>query len=78
MSGAAGTPLVEFEGVTVAYRRGRRWSRAVRGVDLRLGAGVTYGLVGESGSGKSTLALALLQVLPPSGRVIEGTIRYRG
>jgi len=78
VSGAAGTPLVEFEGVTVAYRRGRRWSRAVRGVDLRLGAGVTYGLVGESGSGKSTLALALLQVLPPSGRVIEGTIRYRG
>ena len=78
MNAAADTPLVEFDGVTVAYRRGRHWSRAVRGVDLRIRAGVTYGLVGESGSGKSTLALALLQVLPPNGRVIEGTIRYRG
>ncbi len=78
MSSDGGPPLVEFVDVSVAYRRGRRWSRAVRGVDLRLGAGVTYGLVGESGSGKSTLALALLQVLPPNGRVVEGTIRYRG
>ncbi len=78
MSGEGAGPLVEFEGVTVAYRRGRRWTPAVRGVDLRIDAGVTYGLVGESGSGKSTLALALLQVLPPNGRVIEGTIRYRG
>ncbi len=78
MSAAVDTPLVEFDGVTVAYRRGRHWSRAVRGVDLRIRAGMTYGLVGESGSGKSTLALALLQVLPPNGRVVEGTIRYRG
>lgn len=78
MSSGAAPPLVEFDGVTVAYRRGRRWSEAVRRVDLRLGQGVTYGLVGESGSGKSTLALALLQVLPPNGRVVEGSIRYRG
>ena len=78
MSAPGEPPLVEFVDVSIAYRRGRRWSRAVRGVDLRLGAGVTYGLVGESGSGKSTLALALLQVLPPNGRVVEGTIRYRG
>jgi len=73
-----GAPLVAFENVSVAYRQGRRWSRAVRGVDLGIGAGVTYGLVGESGSGKSTLAQALLRVLPPSGRVVEGTIRFRG
>jgi peptide/nickel transport system ATP-binding protein len=78
VSDTSGAPLVEFDRVTVGYRRGRRWSHAVRGVDLRLDPGVTYGLVGESGSGKSTLALALLQVLPPAGRVIEGSIRYRG
>ena len=76
MSG--GVPLLAFESVSVAYRRGRRWSRAVRGFDLRIGAGVTYGLVGESGSGKSTLALALLQVLPPNGRVVDGRILFRG
>jgi len=79
VSGPGGAPpLVAFDGVTVAYRSGRHWSPAVRGVDLRISAGVTYGLVGESGSGKSTLALALLQMLPPNGRVIEGSIRFRG
>jgi peptide/nickel transport system ATP-binding protein len=75
---ATDAPLVAFEAVSVAYRRGAGWSKAVRGVDLRLGAGVTYGLVGESGSGKSTLALALLQVLPANGAVVEGRIRFRG
>ncbi len=71
-------PVVELRGVGVAYRRGRRWVDAVRGVDLRLHAGETYGLVGESGSGKSTLAHALLQVLPPNGRVSAGSIRIAG
>ncbi|WP_338702372.1 ABC transporter ATP-binding protein [Streptomyces sp. Q6] len=49
--------------------------RAVRGVSFRLAAGDTLGIVGESGSGKSTTALALMRMLPGTGRVTGGSVR---
>ncbi len=69
---------MRLEGVSVGYRRGRGWVRAVRDVDLTLERGVTYGLVGESGSGKTTLAHAVLQSLPAHGRLLGGRILFRG
>jgi peptide/nickel transport system permease protein len=37
------------------------------------------GIVGESGSGKSVTALSLLGLVPtPPGRIVAGSIRYRG
>ena len=47
---------------------------AVRGVDLALRRGETFGIVGESGSGKSTLARLLLRLIEPTG----GSVRFRG
>jgi len=51
---------------------------AVRGVELQVRSGVRMGIVGESGSGKSMTALAVLRVLPPRARVIEGEILFKG
>lgn len=48
---------------------------AVDGVDLSLGAGETFALVGESGSGKSLTALAMMRLLPSSGRILGGEVR---
>jgi peptide/nickel transport system permease protein len=52
--------------------------RAVNDVSFDLLRGETIGLVGESGSGKTTTALAMLRLLPPGGRVVEGQVLFDG
>ena len=45
----------------------------VDGVSFSLDRGETLALVGESGCGKSLTSLALLQLVPPPGRVEAGS-----
>ena len=53
--------------------------RAVDGVSYDLRAGETLAVVGESGSGKSVTALSILRlVADPPGRIVSGSIRFRG
>jgi oligopeptide/dipeptide ABC transporter ATP-binding protein len=53
--------------------------RAVDGVSLAIEPGRTLAVVGESGSGKSVTALSLLRlVASPPGRIVGGSIRFRG
>jgi oligopeptide/dipeptide ABC transporter ATP-binding protein len=51
--------------------------KAVRGIDLDVGAGEMLGVVGESGSGKSVTFLGMMGLLPKSARV-EGSARVGG
>lgn len=76
MSGAA--PLLEVDHLTVAYRQGGGWSRAVDDVSFALGPGEVFGLVGESGCGKSTISLQLLGYRHLSMRVEHGEVRFKG
>ncbi|MFI5012414.1 MAG: dipeptide ABC transporter ATP-binding protein [Hyphomicrobiales bacterium] len=71
-------PVLELEGVSVAYRTHSGEVPAVVGVSLELREGESLGLVGESGCGKSTIAFAVLRHLAGRGRVTGGAIRFRG
>ncbi len=63
--------LVEFDGVSFAYRPGRP---AVREISLRAEPGQTVAIVGPTGCGKTTLANLLLRFHDP----IAGEIRLDG
>jgi peptide/nickel transport system ATP-binding protein len=76
MSG--GEPLLRIEGLRVEYRTGTGVTVAVDGVDLDVERGTITAVVGESGSGKSTTAHAVIGLLPGTGRVVGGSIRFDG
>ncbi len=68
-------PVLEIEGLRVAYGDG---ADVLRGVDLTIAPGETYGLVGESGCGKSTVAYAVQRYLGGGGRITGGRIAVDG
>ncbi|MBZ0273720.1 ATP-binding cassette domain-containing protein [bacterium] len=55
-----------IKNLRVSYERRGQIVRAVRGVDLGVARGETFGLIGESGSGKSSIAKALMGLAPAS------------
>ena len=70
--------LLEVQDLSVSYKTLAGEMRAVQGVSFELGEQETLGIVGESGCGKSTLGLALLNLMPPQGRVTHGKILLDG
>jgi len=70
--------LLRIENLKVYYYTRDGIVRAVDEVYFSMKKGETIGLVGESGSGKSTLGLAILKLVPPPGRIIDGKIFFDG
>lgn len=53
-------------------------ARVLRRVSFSVAPGEIVAVLGESGSGKTTTALALMQLLPPTARVVSGSIVLHG
>lgn len=70
-------PLLRLDGLTVDFDIGKRYVRALHGVDLTVRRGETLGVVGESGCGKSITWLAALALLGASTQ-ISGSVRFDG
>ena len=52
--------------------------RAVDGVSFEVRPRETLAVVGESGSGKSVTALSILRLIPSPGRIVSGSLIYKG
>jgi len=72
-------PLLEVRDLQTHFFTDDGVVRAVDGVSFEVSAGETLAVVGESGSGKSVTSLSLLRLVPnPPGRIVGGSIRFRG
>lgn len=77
-SAPAGTPLLEIDGLAVAYPTAEGWVTVVSDVSVTVGRGEVHALIGESGSGKTQTAWATLGLLPESGRIVAGSVSFEG
>jgi peptide/nickel transport system ATP-binding protein len=68
--------VLTVDHLSVRYMVPRGGFDAVDHVSLTLNEGELFGLVGESGCGKSTLAYALLNMVPPPGRIVGGRVLF--
>jgi peptide/nickel transport system ATP-binding protein/oligopeptide transport system ATP-binding protein len=72
-------PLLEVRDLTAHFFTDDGVVRAVDGVSFEVNEGETLAMVGESGSGKTVTALSILRLVPdPPGRIVGGSIRFRG
>ena len=72
-------PLLEVQGLSIAFDTDAGPSKVVRGLDLSVGEHETVAIVGESGSGKSVTALAITRLIDyAGGRIVGGRIGFRG
>jgi peptide/nickel transport system ATP-binding protein len=72
-------PLLEVSDLSVEYKLGESALLAVDGSSLTIPSeGYTLSLVGESGCGKTTLGMSILNLVTRPGRIVNGTIRFKG
>ena len=71
-------PLLEIENLTVEFKTGSGWFRAVDQVSLAVDKGEVLAVVGESGSGKSVSMLAVMGLLPWTAKVTADRMSFEG
>ncbi|MFN3722774.1 MAG: dipeptide ABC transporter ATP-binding protein [Paracoccaceae bacterium] len=71
-------PILEIENLSISFFTRLREIPAVMDFSCTVMAGEAMGLVGESGCGKSTVALAVMRDLGKNGRIVAGSIKFKG
>ncbi|MBE9115728.1 ABC transporter ATP-binding protein, partial [Lusitaniella coriacea LEGE 07157] len=68
--------VLDIRNLQVQFATDEKTVVAVDGITVRLKRGQTLGIVGESGSGKSVTSLAIMGLLPPTGKISQGEILF--
>ncbi|MBE9556875.1 MAG: ABC transporter ATP-binding protein, partial [Proteobacteria bacterium] len=71
-------PILEIENLSISFFTRAGEIPAVMDFSCKVMPGEAMGLVGESGCGKSTVALGIMRDLGNNGRIVGGTIKFRG
>src|SRR5690554_6609752 len=71
-------PILEIENLSISFFSRAGEIPAVMDFSASVPPGEALGLVGESGCGKSTVALGVMRDLGKNGRVVGGSIRFKG
>ena len=71
-------PILEIENLSISFFTRLREIPAVMDFSVAVQPGEAVGLVGESGCGKSTVALGVMQDLGVNGRIVGGSIKFKG
>ena len=71
-------PILEIENLSISFFTRMREIPAVMDFSCTVMPGEAMGLVGESGCGKSTVALAVMRDLGKNGRIVGGSIKFKG
>ncbi len=71
-------PILEIDNLSISFFTRLREIPAVMDFSVSVQPGEAVGLVGESGCGKSTVALGVMQDLGVNGRIVGGSIKFKG
>jgi len=71
-------PLLSVRDLKVAFKTDKQLNEVVHGVNFDVYPGETVAIVGESGSGKSTTMHAVINLLPGTGQITEGSVKWQG
>ncbi len=71
-------PIIEIDQLSISFFTRLHEIPAVMDFSCSVQPGEAMGLVGESGCGKSTVALAVMQDLGVNGRIVGGSIKFKG
>ncbi|NBT31590.1 MAG: ABC transporter ATP-binding protein, partial [Rhodobacteraceae bacterium] len=72
------SPILEIDKLSISFFTRLREIPAVMDFSAKIMPGEALGLVGESGCGKSTVALGVMQDLGVNGRIVGGSIMFKG
>lgn len=71
-----GEILIDVKNLHVHFKLDEGTVHAVNGTSFQIHEGRTLGIVGESGCGKSVTARAIMRIVRPPGKIIDGSITY--
>ncbi len=72
------TPLLSVKDLSIGFDTDDGLIKVVEEISFDIHRGQTLALVGESGCGKSITAFSILNLLPPFGKILSGSIQLLG
>lgn len=78
MSAINNETLLSVKDLSIGFRIDGNLNNVVHDVSFDINRGETVAIVGESGSGKSTTMHAVINLLPGTGEITGGSVRWKG